>query len=149
MRINEECLPENYSAYFYRDLYKKYPKTFIVAEADGSIQGYIMSRIERGFSKLGRLTPARLCHVVSVAVRKPYRRQGIGTKLLIEVMKNGLKEYKASECYLEVRITNEPAVNLYKRLGFDIVKRNYGYYLDGEDAWVMAISIKDLVSASI
>jgi len=61
MHINSVCLPENYSSYFYRDLYQRYPETFRVAEADGTVQGYIMCRIERGWSKIGKLTPARLC----------------------------------------------------------------------------------------
>lgn len=141
MSINVECLPENYSSYFYRDIYKKYPDTFVVAEADGEIQGYIMCRIERGFSKIRSFSPTKLCHVVSIAVRKPYRRKGIATGLMKKAMKAGKEEHGASECYLEVRVSNESAIKLYESLGFERVKRNYGYYLDGEDAWVMASRI--------
>jgi ribosomal-protein-alanine N-acetyltransferase len=141
MSINFECLPENYSSSFYRELYGKYPEVFIVAEADGEIQGYIMCRLERGFSKLKALTPSRMSHVVSLAVREPYRRQGIAKAILLEAMNRASKAYEASECYLEVRISNEPAINLYTGLGFIKVKRNYGYYLDGEDAWLMATSL--------
>ena len=47
----------------------------------------------------------------------------------------------ATECYLEVRIGNDAAIGLYEKLGFAKVKRNYGYYLDGEDAWVMAFPL--------
>lgn len=141
MSINVECLPENYSSYFYRDIYKKYPDTFVVAEADGEIQGYIMCRIERGFSKIRSFSPTKLCHVVSIAVIKPYRRKGIATELMKKAMKAGKEENGASECYLEVRVSNKPAIKLYESLGFERVKRNYGYYLDGEDAWVMASKI--------
>lgn len=141
MSINVECLPENYSSYFYRDIYKKYPDTFVVAEVDGEIQGYIMCRIERGFSKIRSFSPTKLCHVVSIAVRKPYRRKGIATELMKKAMKARKEENGASECYLEVRVSNEPAIKLYESLGFERVKRNYGYYLDGEDAWVMASRI--------
>ena len=145
MDINVECLPENYSKFFYRDLYRRFPETFIVAEADGGIQGYIMCRIERGLSKFRGLRPARLCHVVSIAVRKPYRRRGIATSVLHTAMRNGRESYDASECYLEVRVSNEPALDLYEVLGFSRVKRNYGYYKDGEDAWSMAIRIDESV----
>lgn len=138
MHINAVCLPENYSSFFYRDLYQKYPETFLVAEADGEVQGYIMCRVEKGWSKLGMLTPARLCHVVSVAVLEGYRRRGIGRDLMVEAMKRGRDVYGAGEGYLEVRVSNESAIGLYSRLGFQKVKRNYGYYMDGEDAWVMA-----------
>jgi len=42
-----------------------------------------------------------------------------------------------------VRISNEAAIGLYDGLGFKKVKRNYGYYMDGEDAWVMAAALDD------
>ena len=145
MDINVECLPENYSKFFYRDLYRRFPETFVVAEADGTIQGYIMCRIERGLSKFKGLRTARLCHVVSVAVREPYRRRGVATAVLRTAMDNGRDAYDASECYLEVRVSNEPAIVLYERLGFNRVKKNYGYYMDGEDAWVLATPIKESV----
>lgn len=141
MTINLECLPENYSSYFYIDLHRRFPKTFLVAEVEGEIQGYIMCRIERGFSKLHTFRPMKLCHVVSIAVREPYRRRGIGTALMLEAMRNGRKEYGTGECYLEVRVTNEPAIRLYEKLGFVKVGKRRSYYLDGEDAWIMAIAI--------
>jgi ribosomal-protein-alanine N-acetyltransferase len=50
-------------------------------------------------------------------------------------------KYNASECYLEVRVSNHPAIELYKKLGFKKTKRNSGYYLNGEDAWVMATPV--------
>ena len=67
----------------------------------------------------------------------------MATAVLVEAMKNGRGEYGASECYLEVRISNDAAINLYSKLGFKKVKRNYGYYMDGEDAWVMAAPTED------
>lgn len=139
--INFECLPENYSSYFYRDLYHRFPKTFLVAEVDGAVQGYIMCRIERGLSKLRSLRPTRLCHVVSIAMREPYRRRGIATALMVEAMRNGGEEYQTTECFLEVRVSNEPAIRLYEKLGFVKVKRSPRYYMDGEDALTMAFPI--------
>lgn len=141
MYINSKALPENYSSYFYRDLYTKYPETFLVAELEGEIQGYIMCRVERGWSKKGRLSPARLCHIVSIAVMEEYRRRGIGSELIIQAMARGRRVYDCDEGYLEVRVSNEPAITLYSKLNFSKVKRNYGYYLDGEDAWVMAANL--------
>ena len=143
MEINFETLPENYSSYFYRDLFERYPRTFLVAQVDGAPQGYIMCRVERGFSKIQGFKPTRQLHVVSIAVREPYRRLGIATQLIVEAMMNGRREYGASECYLEVRVSNEPAIKLYEKLGFMKVKRNSNYYMDGEDAWVMADLITD------
>jgi len=117
MSINAECLPENYSSFFYRDLYRRFPETFLVAEADGDIQGYIMCRIERGLSKLKTLRPARQCHVVSIAVRADYRRRGMATELIKRATANASETYNASECFLEVRMGNEAAILLYVPLG--------------------------------
>jgi len=141
MDLNVETLPENYSTFFYRDLYRRFPETFLVAEADGAIHGYMMCRIERGLSKLKTLRPAKQCHVVSIAVREPYRRRGIASELMATVMERAKENYGATECFLEVRLSNDAAINLYEKLGFSKVKRNYGYYIDGEDAWVMASPI--------
>ena len=143
MDINVETLPENYSPFFYRDLYRRFPETFVVAEADGVIQGYIMCRIERGLSKFKSFRPTRQCHVVSIAVRGKYRRRGIATQLLTKAKEKAKEEHNAIECFLEVRVGNIPAISMYEKLGFSKVKRNYGYYKDGEDAWVMAVAIED------
>ncbi len=137
MNINLSCLPENYSSYFYIDLYKRFPKTFLVAEANGRLVGYIMCRIETGFSVLDRLSLVRKGHVVSIAVLEEYRKRGIGEELLQKAMK-GMDLYGARECYLEVRVSNKPAINLYKKKGFTIVKTITRYYIDGESAYLMA-----------
>ena len=38
---------------------------------------------------------------------------------------------------LEVRVSNTPAINLYKKLGFIVVTTKKQYYSDGEDAYYM------------
>jgi ribosomal-protein-alanine N-acetyltransferase len=58
-----------------------------------------------------------------------------------EAMK-GMQLYHAKQCFLEVRITNEPAVNLYKKLGFQVTRTLKGYYADGEDAYLMSRELK-------
>lgn len=143
MEINLKTLPENYSSYFYLELYENFPKVFLVAEVDNKIVGYIMCRIETGGPEFKR-TPfglTRKGHIVSVAVLPEYRQHGIGSALITEAMR-GMIEYNASECFLEVRVTNEQAINLYKELGFQIVNTISDYYHDGEDAIVMAKRLK-------
>jgi ribosomal-protein-alanine N-acetyltransferase len=135
-RINRECLPENYTDFFFVDLYRRFPETFVVAEEDGKVVGYMMCRIEVGLSNLGFSGLIKKGHVVSVAVMPPYRRKHIGEALVNKAMENMLV-YNAKQCYLEVRATNTPAVNLYKKLGFQVTRTIKGYYADGEDAYVM------------
>jgi len=137
MSINMVCLPENYATYFFMDLYERFPETFILAEEDGEIVGYVMCRIETGLPDFGLLGIAKRGHVISIAVLPEHRRKGIGTALMKEAMV-GMRGYKAKECYLEVRVTNTPAVKLYEKLRFETSRVVHSYYADGEDAYIMS-----------
>ncbi len=142
MTINRTCLPENYSSYFFLEIHEKLPTGFLVAENDGKLVGYVMCRLEYGGSHFKRFGLAKKGHVVSIAVLPEYRRQGIGSALMKEVMLN-LQRQGANECFLEVRVSNEHALELYRSLGFAQVDRLPSYYLDGEDAYVLAAKLSD------
>ena len=136
MHINQVCLPENYSTYFFLELYERYPETFIVAEVAGEIAGYIMCRIETGLPDFGLLGITKRGHVISIAVLPEYQRKGIGEALMREAM-IAMRQYKAKDCYLEVRVSNSQAINMYKKLNFETSRTVHGYYADGEDAAIM------------
>ncbi|MGB9779015.1 MAG: GNAT family N-acetyltransferase, partial [Candidatus Bathyarchaeales archaeon] len=68
MHINRTCLPENYTDYFFIELHQRFPETFIVAEENGEVVGYIMCRIELGLSNFGFSGLLKKGHIVSVAV---------------------------------------------------------------------------------
>jgi ribosomal-protein-alanine N-acetyltransferase len=135
--INAETLPEHYSDYFYYEILTEFPETFLVAELDGSVVGYVMCRIEYGFSHLRRLGLARKGHVVSIAVREAHRGKGVGT-LLMRTCQDAMLKKAATESYLEVRVSNTEAVALYQRLGYKVSGRLEAYYKDGEAALLMA-----------
>ncbi len=135
--INRACLPENYSPIFFLELYRSFPDTFVVGEFEGKIVGYVMSRIEFGFSELSRFKFARKGHIVSVAVMPEHRYKGIAIAMLLQVLRIMSARHKCNETYLEVRISNQAAINLYKRLEYHIAKKISRYYYDGEDAIVM------------
>jgi len=138
MNINRICLPENYSYAFFHSVLKAYPRTFLVAEVDSKIAGYIMCRVERILSKLERFRIKKAGHIISIAVLPEYRRRGIASTLLRKAMTILKEEYGCDEIFLEVRVTNSQAIALYKKLGFDKIDVLKGYYVDGEDAYVMA-----------
>ena len=140
MEINLRTLPEHYSDYFYESLLQELPESFIVAEISGKIIGYIMCKIEHGFSNFKKLGFVKKGHVVSIAVIDEHRRKGFGSVLVDEALK-GVKIRQCSELYLEVRCSNTDAVRLYEKLGFSIIQRLKAYYRDGEDAYVMAIEL--------
>lgn len=136
--INMLTLPEHYSDYFFESILRELPESFIVAELCDNVVGYIMCKIEFGFSNFRKLGFVKKGHVVSVAVLNEHRNQGLGKALMLEGI-NGVITRKTDEIYLEVRVSNESAVRMYERLGFQIKSRLRAYYRDGEDAYLMAL----------
>jgi len=137
VRINWTCLPENYDNSFFLNIYYHFPKTFFVAKNAERVVGYIMCRVETGFSELKRFSLTRKGHIVSVAVLPEHRNRGVASELLTKALE-GLKEYQASECFLEVRESNKAAIGLYKKFGFNATRNVRAYYRDGETAYVMS-----------
>lgn len=131
-------LPEHYSDYFFESLLRELPEAFIVAEVDDKVIGYVMCKIEFGFSNFRKLGFVKKGHVVSVAVFDQHRGKGIGKALMLEGI-NGVLSRKSDEIYLEVRVSNTQAIRMYQRLGFQIKSRLRSYYRDGEDAYLMAL----------
>lgn len=138
--INMKTLPEHYSDYFYYEILTEFPETFLVAEVGEDVVGYIMCRVEFGFSHLRRFGLARKGHVVSVAVLEEHRGRGVGSRL-IEHCQAEMAKKSCKEVYLEVRVSNQEATALYKKLNYKLVGRLEGYYRDGEPAYLMAAPI--------
>ena len=140
IKVNMLTLPEHYSDYFYHEILSDHPQTFIVAELDGKVVGYIMCRIEYGLSHLRRFGLARKGHIISVATLDEHRAKGVGSRMvqhaLEEMRKGGCKE-----AYLEVRTSNDGAVKLYEKLGFKVANTLQSYYKDGEPAYLMALQL--------
>jgi len=99
-----------------------------------------MCRIEVGLSNFGFGGLVRKGHVVSIAVMPQSRRKGMASALIKRALE-GMEYYKAKQGFLEVRVTNETAISLYKKLNFEVTRTINGYYSDGEDAYVMTKKI--------
>jgi ribosomal-protein-alanine N-acetyltransferase len=106
------------------------PETFLVVSLNGHIVGYSAS-VLRGSEG----------HIISIAVHPNYRGIGIGERLLRENVKQ-LKDLGAKRVILEVKVDNIQALNLYRKLGFKIVKTLKNYYWDGADAYRMALNVE-------
>ena len=60
----------------------------------------------------------------NVCLLPEYRGQGIGT----DVLNRAIEQHKNQDIYLKVFKSN-PAQNLYKRLGFEIIEETRSHYL--------------------
>jgi len=125
-RIESLSFRNPYPPYYTKALIESLSDVSLVSEVEGRIVGYIFARVEYG----------NIGHIITIAVDPEYRRMGIGEKLMRAVL-NILKELGCVSVYLEVRVSNKPAINLYKKLGFVVKRRVPRYYKDGEDAFLM------------
>jgi len=78
--------------------------------------------------------------ILNLTVAPEARRRGLGRALLRRFVRDA-KARGAAQCFLEVRVSNVPAIGLYAAEGFAPIARRIGYYPAGgetrEDALVM------------
>lgn len=80
--------------------------------------------------------------IANVAVRADKRGQGIG-RLLIQNLLSVAKSAGVKRITLEVKDTNEIAVNLYKSFGFTVEGVRKRYYANRYDALLMWLTIEE------
>lgn len=83
--------------------------------------------------------------LMTIAVDPAYQRQGIAAGLLNALIEQARLQ-GAGRMLLEVRVDNDPALNLYQRFGFIRmgIRRRY-YQPEGIDAYTMALELKKRV----
>lgn len=78
-------------------------------------------------------------HISTLAVHPDHRRQGVGERLLLEMLDHVISK-GVETASLEVRESNQAAISLYQKHGFSIEGRKVGYYRDNnEDALLMIL----------
>ncbi len=103
------------------------PLSLWIVAMDGSVlAGYVGSQSVMGWADM-----------MNLAVLPEYRGKGVGASLVLELIRR-LQEKQVSCLTLEVRISNEPAIRLYEKLGFTEVGRRPAYYHNPkEDALIL------------
>ena len=80
------------------------------------------------------------CHILNIAVHPESRRLGIGTVLIAEAI-NEARSAGAAVVTLEVRRSNLPARQLYRKFEFEERRLRRHYYGPGEDAIIMELRL--------
>jgi len=110
---------------------------YIVAEQDGLIVGYA-----------GLLSAGAQADVVTIAVTGRYQGQGTGAALLAALVAEARRR-DCTEVFLEVRVDNLRAQQLYRTRGFEEIGVRRGYYQpSGADALVMRRNLAAQPAAS-
>lgn len=140
-RMNVEDLPaviaienQNYSfpwrEFIFKDCLKSVNYSNWVCEDLDAVVGYIIVS-----------TTLRKTHIMNICVNPTMQRQGIGNKLLANVIERAKK--KSDIILLEVRPSNKSAISFYKKRGFNktVIRKDYYQAGDGsrEDAIVLAL----------
>jgi ribosomal protein S18 acetylase RimI-like enzyme len=76
-----------------------------------------------------------------LAVLRKYRRQGIGSSLVLAAEVLG-RQYKSQRLVLEMQPKNYPAIKMAQKLGFEFCGYNDRYYKNGDIAMFFARQIR-------
>jgi ribosomal-protein-alanine N-acetyltransferase len=127
-KIERECFSTPWSeAALEEELYNPLASFIVAQRADGAVLGYagLHVVVDEGY-------------IDNVAVREDYRGNGIADDLVDVFVRFGRE--KLAFLTLEVRPSNEPAIQLYYKHGFAQVGRRKDYYRDPkEDALIMTL----------
>jgi ribosomal-protein-alanine N-acetyltransferase len=81
--------------------------------------------------------------ILKLSVVQSERRKGVGRQLLDFVVKF-CSEKGVKNCFLELRVSNTAARNLYEKEGFSIIGKRNNYYIEpAEDAIIMKRKIEN------
>lgn len=109
-----------------RELESERALYYVLEQEDGTIVGYagLWQVLDEG-------------QITNIALRKEFRHQGYG-ELLVRVLMEAAWEAGCTEIFLEVRISNQGPIHLYRKLGYEVLSVRKHYYSDPvEDAYVM------------
>ncbi|MBQ7888635.1 MAG: ribosomal protein S18-alanine N-acetyltransferase [Erysipelotrichaceae bacterium] len=110
---------------FRREMEENEFANYYVVEHDGEIAGYFGLWI---LFDQGQIT--------TIGTAKKYQRQHIAS-MMMDAIEQLCIENECEFLSLEVRISNIPAQNLYKKYGLEIVSVRKDYYANHEDAYLM------------
>lgn len=127
IRIEVQSYPRPWSLGLYlSELALGSLRCYLVARRAGEVVGY------GGVMYIGPDA-----HVTTLAVAPEFHRQGIGGRVLLHLARAAVA-HGAENLTLEVRVTNEAAIELYRRFGFAPAGVRKNYYAEvNEDALVM------------
>jgi [ribosomal protein S18]-alanine N-acetyltransferase len=127
VRIESQVYPQPWSLpLFLSELALRGGRYYVVARVEPAVVGYA-----------GLMTSLDEAHVTTIAVDPSWQRHRVGSRLLLNLTRAAIAR-GANHMTLEVRVSNDPAQQMYRRFGFETEGRRKNYYAESrEDALVM------------
>lgn len=127
MNVETQCFKIAWSKESFEYEIKENNKAlYVIAEYQGTVLGYagLWKILDEG-------------HITNIAVLQDFRKNGIATLMLTTLLDLAQKD-SVNSFTLEVKKTNDVAINLYQNLGFRACGVRKGYYKDtNDDAIIM------------
>ena len=124
VKIEEEAYGEHHWAKssFYDEMNNNLAKYYCVKTLEGEMVAYA-----------GTWNIIDETHITTIAVKKSHMRKHIGEALIVKIIEDCYAS-KMKYITLEVRESNVPAIELYKKYGFMSLGTRKGYYQDNNES---------------
>ena len=130
-KLNLAVFPVRYSDKFYSDLAASPVQLYThLGYFSDILVGAICCRVEQQEGASFKV------YIMTIGVLAPYRRLGIGRRLLQKVLESCSAQQDCVEIYLHVQVGNSSAVDFYKGFGFEVgdIIKDYYTRLEVNDA---------------
>merc|ERR1739848_401571 len=135
-KVNTVVFPVSYHDKFYKDVLEA-GELAKLAYFNDIVVGAVCCRVDTASS-------GRKLYIMTLGCLAPYRRLGIGTKMLEHVLNIVKEDGNYTSIFLHVQVNNESAIEFYKKFGFNIVETKEQYYkrIEPADAHVLEKFLK-------
>lgn len=118
---------------------------------------FLVAKLENKSSRIAGFlvyrSSAKETEVLTIATDPEFRQFGAGTCMMEQMIRDCLSD-RIEEIFLEVEASNQPALRLYRKLGFEKVGERKNYYRQPQtvddktetsigDAYIMRLSLLD------
>lgn len=135
-RLNTVVFPVSYNDKFYKDVLQA-GELARLAYYNDVVVGGVCCRIDTSEGQ-------RRLYIMTLGCLAPYRRLGIGTKMLIHVLNFVEQDGNFDSIFLHVQVNNDSAISFYQKFGFSVVETKPAYYkrIEPADAHVLQKSLR-------
>lgn len=137
--IEKDCFSLPWSEKSFKESLERDDTLFLVCEEQIVSKNVAVSAAVTGY--IGMYLSFDEGNITNVAVSPSYRKKGYG-EALVSAAKEIAKEMQIEKIFLEVRVSNIPAISLYEKMGFESlgVRKNF-YEHPQEDASIMCVCL--------